>query len=998
MAIRPPPNQDAKRLPALPAPISHKGTGNILEEKSSEPDDKHNAPLFVVGIGSSAGGIETIAEFLSGIPRDTRLAFVFVQHMSPDFKTMLPEILSNQTGHQITLATEGTAVMSGGFYLIPPDKMMTIFHGRLLLSDRDESVPSSFFPIDHFFDSLAKDLGSRAVGVILSGTGSDGTKGAKAIRDRSGYVIVLTPGSARFSGMPKSAISSNAANAILPIGEIANCIDQHALGIQGTSNCPQMIFLSAQSTALDKAFLQLRNHFGIDFSSYREDLILRRMERRAKIVGCEKLADYCEHITKSSKELGCLFDDFLLGVTEFNRHPESLKALKDIAVLDLLKHRKAEDIIRIWVVGCSTGEEAFTIAFILSDAIQAACTATDFKIFATDIDDKALRIASRASYPAEKIAGLPTKWKDSYFKCKEGQAYIQSRIRERVVFANHNVIRDAPFPNINIVTCRNLMIYLKKEAKSHIHQSFQFSLRESGYLLLGPNETIPTENKDFTVLDKKARLFKCTNPGRSRSKKKIDINFRIPAFAQPNTAKKSLEKVDSLQPYEWELYRKLVYNHLPACLIFDEDGLIDYFFGNIKDYLAPITGKASIMLHDVLPEGLENVVVSLMENLADHGGKNSDSLILGDAAKNRRLLDITVADLEIHKNKNKQYIAKFMTKEIVASDEDLQRVVPSEVQARNARLESDLRKSKRELVEIRSEMATVIGQLEASNEELRTTNEELQAGSEELQSTNEELQAVNEELYTVNAECQMRITELSEMSSDVQNIYEVSEIGTLFVDKELRIRKFNAYSQRLFNLLPDDIGRPIENFSSSLKVDFAKQAKKVIDSVKIYEKEVKSKDDVTYLMRVAPYRTEDMHVKGVVLVFIDISALKRAQSRLHRTSDELQMVAQQTSDLIARFDLHGRIVYVNDSFQNVLCPDESFTGVGRHFTDFVHSSVRHDVGERIASWKRNKTIEDTLEVRHVTSSGNDVVIMWHAKSRFDQKGSLTQFVSIGKLT
>jgi two-component system CheB/CheR fusion protein len=373
------------------------------------------------------------------------------------------------------------------------------------------------------------------------------------------------------------------------------------------------------------------------------------------------------------------------------------------------------------------------------------------------------------------------------------------------------------------------------------------------------------------------------------------------------------------------------------------------------------------------------------------------TLIVPKKSDYARLLEIRLVDLQLLKDGKKLFLLKFQLKDRISNGSDPDSAVPTESQAKNSMLENEIRSIKKHLLDSRSEMASVVGQLEASNEELRTTNEELQSGSEELQSTNEELQAVNEELYTVNAECQMRIAELSEMSNDVQNIYEVSEIGTLFVDNNLRIRKFNSSSQKIFNLLPDDLGRPLEHFSTTLKVNFSAKVKSVLKTVRMYQKEIVSSDGVTYLMRIAPYRTDDLQIKGVVLVFIDVSSLKKAQNKLIDVKDELALITEESSDLIVRLDLKGNLLWANENFCDFFSTEEIDATHGKQFADFVHPDFRKDASDRLSSWRKNKLKEDSFQYQHNTIDGQQLEVLWRSIAKFDQRGVVKQYISIGRI-
>ena len=966
----------------------------VKDSLSTGLDVRYDIPKFVVGIGASAGGIESVIELLKSIPEDSRNSYIIIQHMSPDFDTMLPEILTRQTHHHVAMITEGMTIQAGCFYLIPPSKMLTIFHGKLLLEERLESNPISFFPIDYFFESLARDFGSQAIGVILSGTGSDGTNGSKALRKNLGYIIAQTPESSKFSGMPKSVITSNLANAILPISSIYRAIEEFTSGINSNTEHSQMVHLPNKSTALDKIFAALRQHYGIDFNCYQEDLVLRRVDRRIRIIGCSTLSEYSNHITRNINELRSLYDDLLLGVTDFNRHKECLSQLNTSVFEKIFMKRSEKDPIRVWVVGCSTGEEAFTIGFLLSDYLDKN-SLMDFKIFATDVDDKSLRIASRAIYPLERIKELPIKWQKNYFLTKDGQSHVRSHVRERVVFANHNVIKDPPFPAIDLITCRNLFIYLKQDIKKRIIRSFQFSLKNKGYLLLGPNEGLPDHGEAFSCLHHDVRLFQCTIPAVSYTGNRIrSLRQKVPSKVIQNlpvTINKSKEEI-----FLGELYSRIVTDHFQPSLIFNSSGIIEYYLGNVRELCNPMSGRASHRLIDVLPDDLYSIVNSLRNQLSETKFEASDTLFLNTKGSRSHLLHVDLIDLKIEKTDKNLFLLKFnLRKDIVVSKDDIDKAIPSALAAKIRRLEGELDQAKKELIQNRSKMAEIIGQLEASNEELRTTNEELQSGSEELQSTNEELQAVNEELYTVNAECQMRITELSEMSSDVQNIYEVSEVGTLFIDKNLRIRKFNSFSKKIFNLIPDDVGRPLEHFSSTLKINFSRKVKKVIQTVTMYQREISSIDGITYLMRIAPYRTDDLQIKGVVLVFIDITSLKKAQNRLMDIKDELDLVVQESSDIIVKYRYDGELLWGNEKFFELFSINESLEDI--NFINFLEDRQRDIFIEYLQKWEKDKVQEDSIRCQHSMTDGNQVEIIWKTKAKTDHSGAVKEFVSIGKL-
>ncbi len=963
--------------------------------KYYNPNTNETAPNYIVVIGSSAGGVEALSKLLDTIPKSSGNAYILIQHMSPDFKTMLPEILTRRTPHTISIAEDGELIQRDSFYLTPPDKLMTIFHGRLILENRLESHTHNFNPIDYFLQSLSKVNGPSSIAIILSGTGSDGSKGIQELKKKSGYIIVQSPATAKFDGMPINAIATKVVNAVVDLENIAKQLIHYSEEAKVPASHLNELQESKKDLSREKTLICLRNSFNVDFSFYKDELIDRRILRRTKIVNCKNIDEYYNYIVEDKAELSNLYDDLLLGVTSFNRHPKSLLLLKETIFPQIIENLCSKEAMRVWIVGCSTGEEAYTIAFLINDFLKETKSELDFKIFATDIDDKSLKIASRAFYPEEKKLELPEDWQKKYFRLEDGRAFISPRIRERVIFANHDITEDAPFPSIDLVVCRNLLIYLKSVIKHQVYTAFKFSLKNNGFLHIGPSDSLQKESlSGWKTIHPSAKLYQCTEVSKTFNLKPRPL-ISAPPLLKQNADGLSQKKIQELEEKN-ALYNELVNDHSPPTVIFSEQNVIEYYIGNVKEYLSPLTGKASHRLEDALPGEVYAIIMRLKNQVIS--GDSSCAEYFSEFGENevqKKDLRIEVAGLDI--NDKKYFIAKFILQKTSTnpnqSTNEADQIEVSE-------LREKLKDTKKQLLSTRTEMAIIIGQLEASNEELKTSNEELQSSGEELQSANEELQAVNEELYTVNAECQARIMELSEMSSDLQNIYDASNIGTIFVDKNLRIRKFNSVSQKIFNLLLDDTGRPLSHFSSSTssKIDIEQKVKTILKKVTVFQSEIKMKNGITYLMRISPYRTDNLDIKGAILIFIEVTSLKKVQTQLLQTQSDLDLIAKETSEFVLNIDLKGKISQANDSFcQFFNISQDAIKSDKKNFIDYVYEDSKDDVKKLFESIKNRTVSSKEFKCFHMNAEGGISEAKWHWNIGFNKSGKVSQVICIGKI-
>ncbi len=948
----------------------------------------------IVGIGSSAGGVESLVELISRIPPDTRCGYVIIQHLSPGFESVLPEILSRQTRHKVEVAAEGALVTAGSVHMIPPGKLLTIFRGRLIIEERKESDSHSFFPIDYFFTSLAKDCHKRAIAVIISGTGTDGAEGVRQVKKNGGHVVVQSPDTARFSGMPRAAVATNSFDIVADLEDISQKVS--GIASEDTSPLPLVSPSSTSARVFDKLTFAIKNQFSLDLDFYQEGVVRRRIHKRKRIVGCKSDVDYVRHASETPTELLALRDELVMRTSHFHSFPDALEALHELVFPNLLNREVDRRTIRIWVVGCSTGEDAYSIGFALAHWLTTQGNALEFKIFATDIDEKALKIASRAVYPEHNVDHLPAEWQKNYLRFADDHAFVKSEIRDRVTFATHNVMSGTPFPKIDLIFCPHLIHLLKAKARNSILKAFQFSLAHRGYLLISKNESIPRKNQNFHALSDDASLYRCVNPARSFSgagsvlapPSRGTVTSRVEGLISDRRVTESTLAM--------ELYETIARFHMAPSVVFTESLEIKFYFGAIRDYLLPFSGRISHGVSQVFPSSTAHTLENLMRQV------NTDTRSIKERHASQqelvqgRLVKLVVTEISVSASSEKMFLATFTPVDSAAHPSDpsaISQAKISEIQTLN----EEIQRLTAELVSSREEKMRAIGQLESSNEQLRMANEELQTGSEELQSTNEELQSVNEELYTVNAECQLRITELSEMNNDMQNFYDVSEIGTLFVDKDYCIRKFSPLAQKVFKLIPDDIGRPIGHFSTDFDLDFQAAIQRVCEEFTTFQGELTSRHGADYLLRIAPYRSDDHRIRGAVLVLIDVGSLKQAKRALDNTNEDLLFVQKRCSDIVLQLDGDGKITASNRHDISGGAPSQSnLFAKGVDFFQTIVASDRSRARRRMQNLLLSPTHECRLRLHHITVPNSQKRVVWHFRAQLDDQKNLRSYVAVGK--
>ncbi|MCA9110613.1 MAG: PAS domain-containing protein, partial [Planctomycetaceae bacterium] len=859
-----------------------------LNDHDAESDESIR-PNYVVGIGASAGGLESLERLFGSMPSDTDMAFVVIQHLSPDFESLMDELLARHTDLPIHRAKEGMKVDANSIYLIPPKKELAISNGRLLLNDKDPKQPLTM-PIDRFFCSLAKDYGERSIGVVLSGTGSDGSRGVREIHAAGGLLICESPDTATFDGMPKAALETGVVHQVLPPENISMILSMHKDAISfnarttGETNVP--------TETIDEVFQLLNEEFGIDFSHYKSNTVSRRIQHRLSLVGMRTLEEYSERLKADADELNALYKDLLIGVTRFFRDREAFEKLESKVVPDLVKRTSTEEGIRVWVAGCATGEEAYSVAILIHEGLSKADQPINVKIFATDVHRASLDYAGAGIYSEEALKDVAPERLEKYFDRKSDGYHVVPDIRQMIVFATHNATCDAPFTNLDLITCRNLLIYFQLTAQKKALSLFHFGLKTGGWLFLGPSES-PNELLDeLDVEDAHWKLY------RKRRNVRLPNDMQVPLgkALQPIRGTYSPRRVvaaGQLDPSLVAAYDVILERFMPPGILINEKRELLHTFGGAEKYLRFSPGRPSNDVLSLFDRELRNAVTGAVQRaLRDKKAVSYTGIRLQEDAAEQRLR-VTVDPVDNPRSQFTQLLIRLeeLEQPSTATAEHRERSTDNDISQvttdRIDDLEDELRYSKENL-------QATIEELETSNEEMQATNEELVASNEELQSTNEELHSVNEELYTVNTEHQRKIEELTALTNDLNNLLTSTDIGTIFLDGELRIRRFTPAIASAFHVNERDLGRPIEhigyNFDSG---DIMADLRRVLATGDPIEREVRSRDGQSYLKRIQTYKDESGQVDGLVMTFDDITAIQQAASLAEEAEEELALTQRE---------------------------------------------------------------------------------------------------------
>lgn len=841
------------------------------------PVDK-NVSFPIVGIGASAGGLEALEQFLGHVPAGSGMAFVIIQHLDPTHKGIMPELLQRATVMEVFQVRDRMQVKPDCVYVIPPNRDMSILHGALHLFE--PTAPRGLrLPIDFFLRSLAEDCHERSIGVILSGMGSDGTAGLRAIKEHAGLGLVQEPATAKFDSMPRSAILAGLADLVAPAEELpGKIVDylKHAIIISK----PELPLEEKDQSALEKVLILLRSKTGHDFSLYKKNTIYRRVERRMGIHQINRIAAYVRYLQENSQEVELLFKELLIGVTSFFRDPAAWEHLQREAIPTILAHHPDGGMLRAWSTGCSTGEEAYSLAMVFKETLEQLKPPQDFKlqIFATDLDRDGIDKARTGFYPANIAADVSSERLSRFFVQEENGYRICKEIRAMVTFATQNIIMDPPFTKLDILICRNLLIYLTPELQKKLLPLFHYSLIPGGVLFLGSAETISSFTDLFAQLNIKSRLFQRRESLRQAEQLAFPPSF-IPAL--PGISKESpmLKPAANLQTLADQL---LLQHFSPPAVLVNDKGDIIYISGRTGKYLEPAAGKANWNIFAMAREGLRFELGSAFQKAQRQSGAITVKGLKVGTNGGTQLVDVTVQAIEEPESLRGMVMIVFYDVATPQEKKASRRSKPGEAgNARILELEQELQHTREELQTTREEMQSSQEELKSTNEELQSTNEELQSTNEELTTSREEMQSLNEELQTVNAEQQSKMDEMSRVSDDMRNLLNSTEIITVFLDNKLHVRRFTSGADKLFKLIPADVGRPLSDIVNNLHYpEMIEETKEVLRTLVFSERQIATTDSCWYSVRIMPYRTMEDVIGGAVITFTNITEAKSLEAEL----------------------------------------------------------------------------------------------------------------------
>lgn len=904
--------------------------GNTVEQQSAVASTVPSFPI--VGIGASAGGLAAFEAFFSGMPADTDpgMAFVLVQHLDPNHKSILTELVRRYTRMRVFEVEDGMAVQPNCAYIIPPNRDMAFLNCTLHLMEPD-APRGHRLPIDFLFRSLAQDQRERAIGIVLSGTGSDGTLGVRAIKAEGGMVMAQSPGSTEYDGMPCSAIATGLVDYELPPAEMPAQIIAYVAHAFGKLPHSSPVLAPKAENLLKKIFILLRAQTGHDFSEYKPSTVNRRIERRMSVHQIEALDGYVKYLHETPAEADALFRDLLIGVTSFFRDPEAFKAIEEQVIPKLMDGKPASAVIRIWSPGCSTGEEAYSLAILLAERQQAMKQSCRVQIFATDIDTQAIATARAGIYPASIAADLSPERLARFFVAQPGGTTyrILDSIRGMLVFSEQDVIKNPPFSKLDLLSCRNLLIYMGAELQKKLIPLFHYALNPGGFLFLGTSETVGEFGHLFTTLDRKFKLYR----------RKEDIRgAQRPALGQflpPMTTKDSAltpaarKAADGKLPLRELTEQALLQQVAPVGALVNGEGNILYLHGRTGLYLEPTPGEPG--LNNILKmarEGLRRELTLALHKAAGtkevvrHPGlrvKTNGSFTLvnltvrpippGPAGPEGRLYLVILEEASPIAPAPPHPAATLQANAGTSGPET------AEADARIVALQQELHAKEEYLQTANEELETSNEELKSSNEEMQSVNEELQSTNEELETSKEELQSTNEEVAAVNAELQTKVAGLTRANNDMNNLLAGTGIATIFVDHQLRILRFTPTATEIINLIHSDVGRPVGHIVSNLAGydRLLADAQAVLDTLAPKEVDVQTKSGTWFTMRIRPYRTIDNVIEGVVITFVNVTEMKRAQEALRQANDLLRLavIVRDAYDAITLQDLDGRTLAWN---------------------------------------------------------------------------------------
>lgn len=958
-------------------------------EDSNEPagDQAAASPVAstldfpIVGIGASAGGIQALIRFFELMPGDPGMSFVIVLHLSPTHESQADDILQRVTKMPVVQVVEATRIEKNHIYLISPATALSMTDGCLSVApaNRGRGRPVA---IDSFFRSLADAHGTRAISVILSGLGSDGAVGMGRIKECGGITLAQTPDDAEYDEMPANALATGLVDIVLPVGDMPQKLIELSANARSIklppaddeqsamAASPDAQGTSAAEGALQQILRTLRARTGHDFRHYKRATVLRRIERRLQVNTLPDLPSYQRFVETHLDETSALLKDMLIGVTNFFRDREAFEAVEREVVPRIIESKADGDPIRVWVAGCSTGEEAYSLAMLLSERIAEDSEPSILQVFATDIDERAIELARAGNYPAPILTDVPPARLRHFFTHVRSRYIINKPLREKVLFAAHNVLRDPPFSRLDLVSCRNLLIYLDRTVQRQVLETFHFALQPGGYLFLGSSESADIANDLFCLVDKKNRIYQArtraakvpliTSPAVTGSR--AESARALVTTAAPDPARVSYAK----------LHQHAIERYAPPSVLIDQDAEILHMSDDIGRFLRYVGGEPSHnLLTLVNPDLRLELRTALFQALRTGKSVDAERVRFGRGATHS-YVNMTVRPF--HDQASAAVLCTVFFDEV---DETTRPDAPAQGEARHdpvvAHLESELHRTK-ELLQSSVEQSNVSNEeLKASNEELQAINEEMRSATEELETSKEELQSVNEELITVNTALQTKVEETAKANDDLQNLIASTGIATIFVDRSMRIKRYTAPAVGLFNLIETDIGRPLLDLTHRLNYpELAADASAAFENLKLTQREVSTTDGEWYLVRLLPYRTLDDRIDGAVLTLIDITERRRAEAAVRSGEERLKLAALTTDDYaIIVQDLDGRIVSWNKGAQRMFGYEEQ--EVMDKLVDLIFTPEDRAQGVALAERETAKTVGRAEDERwHQRKDGSKI--------------------------
>jgi two-component system CheB/CheR fusion protein len=936
--------------------------------------DSDTALFPVVGIGASAGGLEAMEQFLGNVPENSGMAYIVVQHLDPTHKGMLPELLQRISKMKVFQVTNRMLVRPNCVYVIPPNKTMAIIKGMLHLY-KPEQARGQRLPIDFFLTSLARERKELGVGLILSGMGSDGSLGVRAMKEKDGIIMIQDPKTAKFDSMPRNAIDSVSVDIIAPPNELPSRLIEFLkyIPVLRTETDVEI----KDKSSLEKIINLLRTYTGNDFSLYKKHTLYRRIERRMAIHKIDKIASYVLFLNENPKEVEILFKELLIGVTNFFRDEVIWEKLKEKILPDIITKLEPGSILRAWVPGCSTGEEAYSLAIVFKEALEKINPHGGFslQIFATDLDNEAIETARKGVFSdsiAEHVS--PERLKRFFLKTQDGY-FINTEIREKVVFAQHNIIMHPPFTKIDILSCRNLLIYMEPELQKKLIGLFYYSLNPEGIMVLGSSESLGTQSHLFTPLDLKWKIFK--RSGTLVTPDLLDFPTTFSKIRTINTEKEvTIGSVQNIQTLADQL---LLQHYSPAGVLVNEQGDIIYISGHTGKYLEPAVGKANMNIFAMLREGLRTEFpVAFRKAILKKESVILHNIKVGTNGSSHTL-NISIQWIETPEPLKGKLMIIF---------KDIQDITDSKLAARKEKkslnnirqmeLEKELKYAREKIQDTLEAMQSSQEELKFTNEELQSTNEELQSTNEELMSSKEEMQSLNEELQTLNSELQSKVDDFSRVNNDMKNLLNSTDIATLFLDKDLKIRRFTIQAVKIFKLIKSDVGRPFTDLVSDLIYpDLSKDILKVLKSLDYIKKQIPTNDGRWFSIRIMPYRTLDEKIDGVVITFFNITDLKEVEVKLHETEQLNTLLLNSASDIIIKLSADWKILEVNPAAEKYFGKKQKEILNKNYIHTFIPESLREET-EKEMNRILHESVDARFKMQVITSGGNLNVADWAA--------------------